>query len=264
MYDQILTYFCTTRYYYCWMGQNFPIPALCMFITHVLKKELQERIYLLVLTVVLLVYTNFSDDFRCDALCYHRRREYRKHTFGFSDDAQTYALVFSIEQAPHLRPPMDFSIQAVRNKTTRGVEGAQQRNDLFLQAVAHSREVYAQLESQGRTLTSEEVRVCRKLCCGCCCCWSCSFQSLLWYRRRFCLATPQRHNTECCWCICSRRRLLTITIITVVLCTTYWLNTIFIVLLLLQLLSVVVLFATATVGLLSSTHPWYPIAFFGC
>lgn len=57
---------------------------------------------------------------------------------------------------------MDLSIQAVRNKTTRVVEGAQQRNDLFLQEVAQAREVFAGLESQGRTLTSEEVRVCRK------------------------------------------------------------------------------------------------------
>lgn len=55
---------------------------------------------------------------------------------------------------------MDLSIQAVRTKTTRVVEGSQQQNDVFLQDVARAREMFARVESQGRTLTSEEVRLC--------------------------------------------------------------------------------------------------------
>lgn len=135
----------------------------------------------------------------------------------------------------NLRPPMDLSVQAVRNKTTRVVEGAQLRNDLFLQDVAQARDVFARLESQGRTLTSEEVRVCRKSCRGCCCCCcSCSFQSLLWYRRSFFLATPQRYQTEC---------------LTVDVCT-------YAVLPLLHTLTIILLLImSASVDRLSSLHP---------
>ncbi|CAN0392062.1 unnamed protein product, partial [Ectocarpus sp. 12 AP-2014] len=53
---------------------------------------------------------------------------------------------------------MDIAIQAVRAKTGRSLEGPPQSNDEFLQDVAAARGVYAGLQSEGRGLTSEEVR----------------------------------------------------------------------------------------------------------
>ncbi|CAM9258645.1 unnamed protein product [Ectocarpus fasciculatus] len=53
---------------------------------------------------------------------------------------------------------MDIAIQAVRAKTGRSLEGPPQSNDEFLRDVAAARGVYAGLESEGRGLTSEEVR----------------------------------------------------------------------------------------------------------
>ncbi|CAN0073298.1 unnamed protein product, partial [Ectocarpus sp. 8 AP-2014] len=59
------------------------------------------------------------------------------------------------------QPPasaMDVAIQGVRAKTGRSLEGLPQSNDEFLQDVAAARGVYAGLQSEGRGLTSEEVR----------------------------------------------------------------------------------------------------------
>ncbi|CAB1104763.1 unnamed protein product [Ectocarpus sp. CCAP 1310/34] len=53
---------------------------------------------------------------------------------------------------------MDIAIQAVRAKTGRSLEGPPQSNDEFLEDVAAARGVYAGLQSEGRGLTSEEVR----------------------------------------------------------------------------------------------------------
>lgn len=59
---------------------------------------------------------------------------------------------------------MDIAIQAVRAKTGRSLEGLPQSNDEFLQDVAAARGVYADLETKGRGLTSEEVRPTRNCC----------------------------------------------------------------------------------------------------
>lgn len=59
---------------------------------------------------------------------------------------------------------MDIAIQAVRAKTGRSLEGPPQSNDEFLRDVAAARGVYAGLESEGRGLTSEEVRPTRSCC----------------------------------------------------------------------------------------------------
>lgn len=53
---------------------------------------------------------------------------------------------------------MDIAIQAVRGKTTRATGGKVCISDPFLQDVAEARAVFAGLGSEGRNLTSQEVR----------------------------------------------------------------------------------------------------------
>lgn len=54
---------------------------------------------------------------------------------------------------------MDIAVQAVRSKTTRSLDGTSCGNDAFLRDVAKARAVFGGLQTEGRSLTSEEVMV---------------------------------------------------------------------------------------------------------